>query len=142
MRKILFVCHGNICRSPMAEYVMKDMLKKAGLTEKVYVASAATSREELGSPVYPPARRELNAHGITCEGHRARQIQPSDLEEFDDIYYMDARNARNLQKLFPDVTIFRPFLDRDVADPWYTGEFSQTWEDVCEGCRRILEELR
>ncbi len=142
MRKILFVCHGNICRSPMAEYVMKDMLKKAGLTEKVYVASAATSREELGSPVYPPARRELAAHGITCEGHRARQIRPSDLEEFDYIYYMDARNARNLQKMFPEVSVFRPFLDRDVADPWYTGEFSQTWEDVCEGCRRILEELR
>ena len=142
MIKILFVCHGNICRSPMAEFVMKDMVKKAGLDGKFYIASAATSREELGSPVYPPARRELMRHGIACDGHCARQITGEDLDKYDYIYYMDSRNAKNLARMFPSQTRFLPFLSRDVADPWYSGDFTQTWEDVCEGCSRILEELK
>ena len=142
MTKILFVCHGNICRSPMAEFVMKDMVKKAGLTEQFYIASAAVSREELGSPVYPPARQELNRHGISCDGHKARQITQADLTRFDRIYYMDSRNARYLQRMFPGEQGFLPFLPYDVADPWYSGDFTQTWEDICQGCRRILEELR
>ena len=141
MVKILFVCHGNICRSPMAEFVMKDMVQKAGLSERFLIASAATSREELGSPVYPPARRELNRHGIVCDGHCARQITRADLERYDYIYYMDARNARNLARMFPGEEKFQPFLERDVADPWYTGDFTQTWADICQGCGRILEEL-
>ena len=141
MTKILFVCHGNICRSPMAEFVMKDMVKKAGLSHRFHIESAAVSREELGNPVYPPARREMARHGVPCDGHRARQITAADLEKFAYIYYMDRSNARYLQRLFPGETKFRPFLSRDVADPWYTGDFTQTWADICEGCRRILEEL-
>ena len=141
MKKILFVCHGNICRSPMAEFVMKDLVKKAGVAHLFEIASVATSREELGNSVYPPARRELNSHGVACDGHRARQITAADCAYYDYIYYMDSNNARNLARMFPNETKFRPFLSRNVADPWYSGDFRQTWEDVCEGCQRILEEL-
>ena len=142
MTKILFVCHGNICRSPMAEFVMKDLVKKAGIADQFTIASAATSREELGNPVYPPARRELNRHGLTCDGKYARQITDKDLEEYDYIYYMDSNNRRNLGRMFPKFDRFLPFLNRDVADPWYSGDFTQTWADICEGCQRILEELQ
>ena len=141
MTKILFVCHGNICRSPMAEFVMKDMVKKAGVDDRFHIASVAVSREELGNPVYPPARREMARHGVACDGHRARQITAADLENFDHIYYMDRSNARYLQRLFPGETKFQPFLSRDVADPGYTGDFTETWNNIQEGCRRILEEL-
>ena len=141
MTKILFVCHGNICRSPMAEFVLKDMAAKAGVGQQFQIASCATSREELGNPVYPPARRELARHGIACDGHRARQITRKDLESYDRIYYMDSNNRRNLQRMFPDFQGFIPFLPRDVADPWYSGDFTQTWFDIQEGCSRILEEL-
>ena len=141
MIKVLFVCHGNICRSPMAEFVLKDMAAKAGLSHKFQIDSRATSREELGNPVYPPARRELNSHGICCDGHCARQITRKDLEAYDYIYYMDSNNRRNLNRMFPDFHGFLPFLNRDVADPWYSGDFIQTWADVQEGCKRIMEEL-
>ena len=143
MIKILFVCHGNICRSPMAEYVMKDLVKKAGLAGRFQIASAAVSREEIGNPVYPPARRELQKHGISCDGHAAHQITRAELDGFDHIYYMDASNARYLRRLFgADADKCQPLISRDVADPWYTGDFTQTWLDVVEGCTRILEELR
>ncbi len=141
MVKILFVCHGNICRSPMGEFVLKDMVKKAGLADQFQIASVAVSREELGNAVYPPARREMQRHGVACDGHRARQITRADVDKYDHIYYMDSSNARYLARMFPGETKFRPLLERDVADPWYTGNFTQTWEDICEGCRRILEEL-
>ena len=141
MYKVLFVCHGNICRSPMGQYVLQDMVKKAGVADRFCIASVAVSREELGNPVYPPAKRELNRHGIVCDGHRARQITQTDVESYDYIFYMDSSNLHYLQRLFPGETKFRPFLDRDVADPWYTGDFTQTWADICEGCTRILEEL-
>ena len=140
MVKILFVCHGNICRSPMAEFVMKDLVAKAGLSDRVQIASAAASREELGNPVYPPARRELARHGLGCDGKFARQITQADLT-CDRIYYMDSSNLRWLHRLFPGETKFRPFLSRNVADPWYTGDFTQTWLDIQEGCSRIMEEL-
>ena len=142
MTKILFVCHDNICRSPMAEFVLKDMVAKAGVAEQFKIASVAVSREELGNPVYPPAKRELAAHGIPCGGHTARQITRSDLDEYDYIYYMDSSNRRRLESMFPDFKDFRPFLNRDVADPYYYGNFNQTWADIEEGCRRILEELK
>ena len=141
MKKILFVCHGNICRSPMAEFVMKDMVKKAGAAEDFYIDSAAVSREEIGNPIYPLAQRELIKHGIVGASHRARQITAGDLEAFDYIYYMDQSNARYLHRLFPDCTDFRAFLPYDVADPWYSGDFSQTWTDIETGCRQILEAL-
>ena len=142
MTKILFVCHGNICRSPMAEFVLKDMVKKAGRAAEFEIASVAVSREELGNPVYPPARRELNAHGIGCEGHCARQITARDVAYFDHIYYMDGRNWQYLKRLFGEkANKCQPLLSRDVADPYYCGGFEETYRDIEEGCRRILEEL-
>ena len=142
MIKVLFVCHGNICRSPMAEFVMKDLVRKAGIAERVHIASAAVSREEIGNPVYPPARRELQRHGIDCHGHAAHQITRRELEEYDMIYYMDASNARYLQRLFgSDAAKCQPLLEHDVADPWYTGNFTSTWNDVLAGCQAILEEI-
>ncbi len=226
MTKILFVCHGNICRSPMGEMVLKDMARKAGLADRyeidsaavsteeignrVYpparraleahgvacgdhrarqitradldryeIDSAAVSTEEIGNRVYPPARRALEAHGVACGDHRARQITRADLERFDRIYYMDRSNARYLERMFPgdhrarqitraDLERFdriyymdrsnarylermfpgvwqekcRPLLDWDVADPWYTGDFEATWQDITAGCRRIMEETQ
>lgn len=142
MIKILFVCHGNICRSPMAEFVMKDLVKKVGISDLVHIASAAVSREEIGNGVYPPARRELQRHGIDCHGHAAHQITRRELEEYDKIYYMDSSNARYLKRLFgSDADKCQPLLDHDVADPWYTGDFTATWNDVLSGCQAILEEI-
>ena len=142
MVKILFVCHGNICRSPMGEFVMKDLVKKAGRESEFHIASAAVSREEIGNPGYPPARRELAKHGIRCDGHAAHQITRAELESYDHIYYMDGSNARYLRRLFgEDAAKCRPLLDRDVADPWYTGDFTATWKDILKGCTAILEEL-
>ena len=141
MIKILFVCHGNICRSPMAEFVLKDMVKKAGVADRFHIESVAVSREEQGNPVYPPARREMQRHGVACDGHHARQITQADVDKFDHIFYMDSSNARYLERMFPGETKFRSFLNRNVADPWYTGDFTQTWLDICEGCQNILEEL-
>ena len=143
MVKILFVCHGNICRSPMGEFILKDMVKKRGLAERFEIASAAVSTEEIGNPVYPPARRELAKHGIRCDGHAAHQITARELAYYDRICYMDRSNARWLERLFPGIwqEKCRPLLDRDVADPWYTGDFTQTYDDIVEGCEKILEEL-
>ena len=142
MIKLLFVCHGNICRSPMAEFIMKDLVAKAGRGSDFEIASAAVSREELGNPVYPPARRELQKHGISCQGHAAHQITDAELAYYDRIYYMDSSNARYLRRLFGDSAAkCSPLLSRDVADPWYTGDFTATWNDIVAGCRRILEEL-
>ena len=141
MIKILFCCHGNICRSPMAEFVMKDLVNKAGRSQEFHIASAAASREEIGNPIYPPARQELMKHGVACEGHAAHQITRQELEEYDLIYYMDGQNARYLRRLFgDDAAKCQPLLSHDVADPWYTGDFVATWNDVLEGCSRILEE--
>ena len=142
MIKILFICHGNICRSPMAEYIMKDLVVKAGRAAEFEIASAAVSREELGNPVYPPARRELQKHGIRCDGHASHQITRAELLAYDRIYYMDASNARYLKRLFgSEADKCRPLLSHDVADPWYTGDFAETWKDILEGCTAILEEL-
>ena len=127
----------------MAEFIMKDMVKKAGSLRRFSIASAAVSDEEAGNPVYPPARRELQKHGIDCTGKRARQITRTDLEKYDRIYYMDRQNARWLERMFPGTwqAKCRPLLERDVADPWFTGNFSAAWEDISEGCKRIMEEL-
>ncbi|MBP5434870.1 low molecular weight phosphotyrosine protein phosphatase [bacterium] len=146
--KILFVCHGNICRSPMAEFVMKELVAKAGLSNRFLVESAATSTEEIGNPVYPPARRKLAEHGISCEGKRARQMDSSDYSRFDLLVGMDEANIRNMKRISggdPDGRIVR-LLDlagfgRDVSDPWYTGDFEATWQDVSAGCRAILAKL-
>ena len=144
--RVLFVCHGNICRSPMAEFVMKDLAAKAGLADQFYIESAATSTEELGEPVYPPARRMLAAHGIACEGKRARQMTRADYERFDLLIGMDSANLRNMSRIaggdpLGKIRHLMSFTDcpHDVADPWYTGDFTATWDDVLAGCRALLQ---
>ena len=143
MKKILFVCHGNICRSPMAEYVMKYLVEQAQLTDQFLIESAATSTEEIGNPVYPPARRKLAEHGISCNGHAARQMTRADYQRYDLLIGMDSANLRNMTRIAggdPKGKI-RPLLyDKDVADPWYTGNFEATWQDVLRGCQALLEE--
>lgn len=142
MQKILFVCHGNICRSTMAEYVMKDMVAKLGLSDQYEIDSAATSREEIGNPIYPPARKKLLSEGIPIGTHRARQITKADYAHFDRIYIMDHWNQRNILRVLGSDPYdkIEMLLDRDVADPWYTGDFDATYRDVTEGCKRIIDE--
>lgn len=158
MIKILFICHGNICRSPMSEYVLKDMVAKLGLAERFVIASAATSSEEIwngiGNPVYPPAREEMARHGIFCEGKRAVQLKKQDYEEYDYLIGMDSANIRNMKRMLggdPEHKIYKllEFAGNqkkfgeagDVADPWYTGDFRATWRDVTAGCSGFLEFL-
>ena len=148
MIKILFVCHGNICRSPMAEFVMKDMVRKAGLENQFHIASAATSGEELGNPVYPPARRKLAEHGIDCSGKTARRLRKSDYTQYDLLIGMDQANLRNMHRMCggdPEgkLHLLLDFTNRpgNVADPWYTGDFEATWRDVAQGCQGLLREL-
>ena len=142
MIKVLFVCHGNICRSPMAELAFRDMVTKAGLADRFEIASVGVSNEEAGNPVYPPARQQLAAHGISAKGKYAKKITQSDVDYYDHIFYMDSSNGRALRRMFPQETKFRSFLSRDVADPWYYGNFDQTWRDIEEGCTAILNELK
>ena len=147
--KILFVCLGNICRSPMAEFVMKDIVEKSGLSHEFEIASAATSTYEIGNPVYPPARQKLAEHGIGCDGKTARQITKKDYEYYDYIVAMDNSNISNLKKMFsnaPDdkFSMLMSYTSRpgEVADPWYTRDFEATWKDVTEGCNALLEWLK
>ena len=149
MTSILFVCHGNICRSPMAEFVMKDLVKKAGLDGQFRIASAATSTEEIGNPVYPPVKRLLTRHGIDCAGKTARQLTPADYGSFDLLVGMDQANLRNMRRICGGdpsgkIHLLLEFTERpgDVADPWYTDDFESTWRDVQAGCRGILEQYR
>lgn len=148
MHKILFICHGNICRSPMAEFVMKKMMKDAGLESQFEIASAATSTEEIGNPVYPPARRILAEHGIGCAGKTARQMTRQDYDYFDQIVAMDRNNLRNLKRMFGEdtqhkISLLMDYTHRpgDVADPWYTGDFEATWHDVWDGCEGLLKNV-
>ena len=146
---ILFVCHGNICRSPMAEFTFKDMVQSKGLEHRFYTESAAVSTEEIGNSIYPPAKRCLTAHGIPFDKSKtARQITRSDYNRFDIIICMDRMNLRWLKYIIPDdpeqkVKLMMSYagLDRDVADPWYTGDFKATYADVTAGCRALLERL-
>ena len=145
---ILFVCHGNICRSPMAEFVMKQLVEEAGRSDEFASASAATSTEEIGNPVYPPARRKLAEHGIGCAGKTARQMTRADYNHYDLLVGMDEANIRNMRRISggdPEGKIHQllAFTDRpgEVADPWYTGNFDATWRDVLEGCQCLLNKI-
>ena len=149
MKSILFVCHGNICRSPMAEFVMKDLVQKAGLEHAFSIASAATSTEEIGNPVYPPARRKLAEHGIGCSGHAARQLRRDDYDRWDYLVGMDSANLRNMHRICggdPEgkISLLLDWTGHpgSVADPWYTGDFEATWQDVLAGCQALLEQIR
>ena len=152
MTKILFVCHGNICRSPMAEFVMKDLVQKAGLESQFHIESAATSTEEIGNPVYPPARRKLAEHGIDCAGKTARRLTNADYGRYDLLIGMDRANLRNMGRICGGdpggkIHLLMEYAGRpadglhpgDVADPWYTGDFETTWRDVLAGCRGLLD---
>ena len=148
MIKVLFVCHGNICRSPMAEFVMKDLVKKAGRDGEFDIASAATSSEEIGNPVYPQARRKLAEHGLACDGKRARQFTARDYSHYDLIIGMDSANIRSLRRASggdPEgkVRLLLSYTPhpRDVADPWYTGDFDAAWNDIYTGCQALLDSL-
>lgn len=149
MKKILFVCHGNICRSPMAEFIMKDLVRKAHREDEFEIASAATSTEEIGNPVYPPARRKLAEHDIRCDGHAARQIVRRDYDYYDLIIGMDSYNLRNMNRFFGNdpagkISLLMDYTSRpgDVADPWYTGNFEATWRDCLEGCEELLKMVK
>ena len=148
MIKVLFVCHGNICRSPMAECVMKNMVKERGISAEFYIDSAATSREEIGNPIYPPAVRKLKAEGIPLTDHRAIQMTKADYDKYDLLLAADSANVRNMTRIAggdPEGKI-RRLLDytsrpRDIADPWYTGNFDVTYDDIVEGCEALLKAL-
>ena len=150
MIKILFVCHGNICRSPMAEFVMKDLVQKAGLNGEIEASSAAATSEEIGHPVYPPARKKLAEHGIDCSGKTARLLTRGDYDRYDFLIGMDAENLRDMRRICggdPKGKI-HPLMEyarrptAEVADPWYTRDFEATWRDVEAGCTGLLEQLK
>ncbi len=148
MIKILFICHGNICRSPMAEFVMKDMVKKAGLESRFQIASAATSTEETGNPVHRGTREKLRQAGISCAGKTARQLTRSDYAAYDYLIGMDTWNIRNMHRMLggdPDKKIYKLLefagSTQDVADPWYTGDFETTYRDVVAGCQGLLSKI-
>lgn len=152
MTRIMFVCHGNICRSPMAEFIMKKLVKDNGFEKEFFIASSATSTEEIwngvGNPVYPPAKAELKKHGIPCEGKRAVQLNCYDYDRYDLFIGMDSANIRNMTRILngdPENKI-RKLMDYterggDVADPWYTRSFDVTYRDVLDGCTALLKEI-
>lgn len=148
MIKILFICHGNICRSTMAQYVMEQLARGAGREVEFLIDSAATSREEIGNDVHPGTRRKLQAEGVPCGHHRARQVTPADYERFDHLVIMDEENRRGLKRILgsdPEHKVSKLLswagVEADVADPWYTGDFDATYRDVRRGCMALLERL-
>lgn len=149
MIKILFICHGNICRSPMAEFLFKDMVKNRGIADRFLIASAATSNEEIGNPPHPGTRKKLASLGISCQGKRARRMTSRDFDEYDYLLGMDSWNIRNMKRFarnVQDEEKIARLLDfsehpRDIADPWYTGDFETTYQDIMEGLEGLLRHL-
>ena len=147
MIKVLFICHGNICRSPMSEYIMKDILNKHGASGDFVIESAATSREELGKDIYPPAKACLRAHGIPFEGRIARHMTESDFEEYDYIIAMENYNIVNLRRMFGDSSKYSLILDYtanpgDISDPWYSGDFETTYAEIERGCLGLFDKIK
>ncbi len=143
MIKIMFICHGNICRSPMAEFIFRDLIKKQGIERYFTVHSCATSTEEIGNTVYSPAKAELASHGISCKGKYAVQLKKCDYEKYDMFICMDSRNIKNTLKIFgndPENKVHK-LLDRDVSDPWYTDRFDVAYNDIFEGCKLLIKSL-
>lgn len=147
--RVMFVCHGNICRSPMAEFLLKDMVDKRGIADRFIIESAATTNEEIGNPVYPGTRKRLAREGISVDGKFAKRLRRDDYDKFDLIIGMDEENMRDMKRLFggdPDGKVYKMMefagIDRDVADPWYTGDFEATYDDIYEGCIGLLSFLR
>ena len=147
MKKVLFTCHGNICRSPMAEMIMKHLVRERGLSGYV-IDSAAVSREEIGNGVYPPAKRELAAHGVRCDAHRARQITAADYDEWDCLIGMDMSNITRMLRIFghDDARKVHRLMDftghpADVSDPWYSDRFDIAYRDILRGCEALLDYL-
>jgi protein-tyrosine phosphatase len=150
MIRVLFVCHGNICRSPMGEFILKALVKAKGLEDRYHIESAAVSTEEIGNPIYPPAKRCLTQHGIQFDnGKRARQVVRADYDRFDRIVCMDQSNLRLLRRIIPDdpqgkIHLMMSYtgVSRDVADPWYTGDFEEAFQDILEGCEAMLSNIQ
>lgn len=153
MHKIMFVCHGNICRSPMAEFIMKKLVRESGREKEFIISSCATSNEEIwngvGNPVYPPARKMLAEHGISCEGKRAVRLQKSDYNKYDMLVCMDSNNVRNALRIVEGdadgkLSKLMSFAgsDADVSDPWYTDNFQKAYDDIYKGCAALLEKLK
>lgn len=150
----MFVCHGNICRSPMAEFVMRDLARKYGVSDRLHIESSATSREEIGNSIYPPAAQQLAAHGISSRGHRARQFTVDDYNSFDLVVVMEEYNIRNLLRIigcdceakvwklldFKAAVCARTMGD-DISDPWYHGNFEKTYNEILEGCEALMQYL-
>lgn len=148
MIKVLFICHGNICRSPMAEFILKNMVRKAGISDQFEIDSAATSTEEIGNPLYYAARQILVQHGIPCEGHHARQLTRADGDYYDLLIGMDYANIRNMQRICPQaetkIKLLLSYTNRpgEVDDPWYSGDFKTAWRDIEDGCRGLLAAVK
>ena len=149
MIRVLFVCHGNICRSPMAKFILTDLVEKEGLSSQFRIDSAATSMEEIGNPIYPPAKRKLREHGISAEGHRAKRMRQGDYEQYDYLLGMEQYNIRNMLRILggdPQHKVYR-LLDfsqrpRDIDDPWYSGDFETAYRGILEGCQAFLEQMK
>lgn len=148
MIKVMFICHGNICRSPMAEFIFKDLVEKKGMSDKFYIASCATSTEEIGNSVYPPARRKLMEHNISCKGKHSVQLRKEDYNKYDYLVAMDERNIENLFKIVKEDTEKKVYklldftsIPKDIADPWYSGDFDTTYNEIYEGCKGLLNHI-